>query len=407
MPLRIPHPALENVLHVYRHLLREATYLPLLARPWISERIRDRFRANRFEERKTKTCIKAAHQTLRYLRSANAGHVQRLKKLCFMATGRIGKRSRVLKRKLLSADIGADADALAVAAEITRGFDSYSNIPKRQRDRQDRHVDWLDQWSEQKIQAIASTQVENQNSTWPSQMRRTIDPAKAVPTESIWGVPFTPKLARNKYKKHYVGILDNLMAPLPEGEWHHLAALAQAPRDSEYLVLPSRRPVAQQQVEEPERSTKKAPRLGLSNPGHWSQRVRNPARVVERDSSRSMKSLSGEEDNDPRGHGRPIGVKMMHPRRLRRAIYGKVWEASPLLVQDPRTEKWSAVWGGAQRDLSRPSARELSFFEGLKDDGVPLPAKQLQSSIVASLVTPSRSTRMPTQSFISVAPMDL
>ena len=102
MSFQIPHPS--KPLHLYRHLLREATYLPPLCRPWIASRIQARFLDCRYKKdaKDAKPHVKEAHHWLRYLRSANAGHVERLLHLGYLATGRVGKRRRQLATTFLS-----------------------------------------------------------------------------------------------------------------------------------------------------------------------------------------------------------------------------------------------------------------------------------------------------------------
>ncbi|KAI2633534.1 hypothetical protein GGS26DRAFT_50429 [Hypomontagnella submonticulosa] len=335
MPLQIPHP--NTPLHLYRHLLREATYLLPLCRPYITQRIQSRFRECR-RKPDPKPFIKDAHHYLRYLRSANAGHVKRILRLCFLATGRVGKRSRLLGKSELSNNPAASSTELGKKTELDNG--------------KQRPLDWLDNWSVPKIMAVAQSQSQQSGPDWSFNMRRLINPDKVIPTEDIFGRPLSKKLARNKLKKHWVSVLRQLVPPLPQGEWDQLGAMVRGEADAQHYELPPRRPVAQSLSTSSD--TKKP---------QWTDFVTRPVRSIERGSSRKMKSLTGREDEDPRGHGRPIGLRVLGRRKLRRAIYSRVWEASPLLVENPHSKKSSVVWGKSEQAAPQPTKKAMRFFQ--------------------------------------------
>ncbi|KAK8080822.1 hypothetical protein PG997_008640 [Apiospora hydei] len=291
MPPQLPHP--DTTIHLYRHLLREATYVPPYCRPWVTERIRSKFRDDR------RPNIHKAHQSLRYLRSANAGHVNRMLHLCFLASGRLGKRRRQLADFYLAKD--------------------------------------------------------------PVQMRKTYDPALVLPKENVWGRPFTPKVMRRKEQKHYAKLLADLMPPVPQGEWDLLQALSLGQAETDMFNVPSRRTVATTPVASQDSATNTAQEW------NWEAYVTKPVRAVERGNSRVFKSLSGACDSDPRGQGKPIGVKAFSPRRLRRSIYGRVWEASPILTKTKG--KFQVTFGGARRELSPATNSDLQFFSGVDEQG--------------------------------------
>ncbi|KAI1383812.1 uncharacterized protein F4822DRAFT_52355 [Hypoxylon trugodes] len=344
MPLQIPHPS--TPLHLYRHLLREATYLPPLCRTWIAERIQSRFRDCR-NEKDPKNHIRDAHHDLRYLRSANAGHIKRLLHLCYLATGRVGKRRRLLGKSELSNEPHTSSIELDKARLAT--------------DKQ-REPDWLDNWSEEKIMRLAQSQVENQGGDWPQNMRRQIDPKQVLPTENCFGRPLTKKLARNKLKKHWAGVLHQLLPPLPQGEWDHLGVLARGEADEKHYNLPPRRPVAISNYITPQ----------IEKPTTWIDFVTRPARSIERNNSRRTKSLSGVEDEDPRGHGRAIGTRVINGRVLRELIYKRIWSMSPIIHKNPQTGRPVITWGKIEHTISRPGKKALQFFEGVNNKGVPI-----------------------------------
>ncbi|KAI1078010.1 hypothetical protein F5B20DRAFT_250264 [Whalleya microplaca] len=344
MPLQIPHPSAP--LHLYRHLLREASYLPPLCQPYITERIRDRFRDCSEPHRDTKVYIKEAHHSLRYLRSATAGHVERLLHLCYMATGRVGKRRRQLASALLAPSPSMNSSELDQSIRLKIAHSH-------------REPDWLDNWSTGKIKAIAASQVQQQSNAWPQQMRRMFDPIRAIPNENSFGRPLTNRLSRNKLKSHWASVLHQLLPPLPRGEWDQLGALVHGQAEPMHYQMPKRRPVAQSASVTTEDAEQ----------WDWTKYVTAPVRSIERGSSRRMKSLTGQQDEDPRGQGRPIGVRVLGPRRFRRALYGRVWETSPVVQQKPQTGKWGITWGKSDPKVSNPARKDFMFFQGIDQNG--------------------------------------
>ncbi|KAI8953094.1 hypothetical protein F4801DRAFT_154170 [Xylaria longipes] len=359
MPLQIPHPT--TALHLYRHLLRESTYLPALCRPWITSRIQQRFRDCR-DRNPPGRYVKQAHSSLQYLRSANAGHIGRLERLCLMATGRVGKRRRILATSQLSHRPATDTDELERSrVETTLNSSPTPDAPDvaNAAAPASRSHDWLENWSVDMIAALAQSQFKQQAQDWPQTMRRTLDPKAIVEGRNSFGRPYNPKLRQNKLKKHWASVLRQLMPPLPQGEWDHLASLVRGEANADELTIPPRRPVARSQD-----STLSS----ASEQWDWSQHVLKPARVIERGSSRQRKTLTGREDRDPRGPGRPIGVRVITPRKLQR-IYGRVWNMSPIIEKNPRNQKWSVSWGEHEQRISTPSTSDLVFFQGVTNHG--------------------------------------
>ncbi|TRX93566.1 hypothetical protein FHL15_005538 [Xylaria flabelliformis] len=358
MPLQIPHPT--NPLHLYRHILRESTYLPALCRTWITSRIQQRFRDCR-RKNPPGPYMKQAHSSLQYLRSVNAGDIRRLERLCFMATGRIGKRRRILTSSQLGHRPPTDTAELELSrVETTLGSSPTPDAPTS------RNHDWLDKWSFDMIAALAQSQLAQQAGDWPFAMRRTLGTKEIIEGRNSFDKPYKPKLIRNKLKKHWVTVFKQLLPPLPQGEWDHLASLVKGEANVDELIIP-RRTVA--------RSAQDSTISSVSETWDWSQHVLKPARVLERGSSRNRKTLTGKEDQDPRGPGRPIGTRVITPRALQR-IYGHIWNMSPIMKKNPNNQKWSVSWGEHERRISTPSTKDLIFFQGVTQQGHVLPKKE-------------------------------
>ncbi|KAI0173142.1 hypothetical protein GGR52DRAFT_374734 [Hypoxylon sp. FL1284] len=345
MPLQIPHP--NTPLRLYRHMLREATYLPLLCRPWITSRIQDRFRDCSHTDNPN-FYIKEAHHYLRYLRSANAGHLRRMLRLCLHATGRVGKRRRILGRTELHAEPPSNSGKLEEVAKLANS--------------KPQNPDWIENWHIDKVRAIAFSQSSQQGSNWPHAMRKKVDPRRVIPTENCFGLPLSKKLHRNKLKRHWANVLKRLLPPLPRGEWDQLGALARGEADPQHYQSPTRRPVAKP-IRVPRSSTSSETRTTS-----WEDFVTKPVRRLERGNSRAMKSLTSEEDQDPRGHGRPIGLRVLAQRKIRRGIYDLIWKMTPLVNKNPRSGNWSVTWGGREPQLvGRPRKKDMQFFEGITE----------------------------------------
>ncbi|KAI0411125.1 hypothetical protein F5X98DRAFT_64259 [Xylaria grammica] len=360
MPLQIPTP--QSPLHLYRHLLRESTYLPALCRPWITSRVQERFRDCRHKDPPA-PYVKQAHSSLRYLRSANVGNIKRLEHLCYLATGRVGKRRRILASSQLRQPPPTNTAELE-QSRVENGLEPLSsNSPPDATDTaaQVPHKhDWLENWSVDMILALARSQVSQQARDWPQSMRRMLDTKYITTGTNCFGRPYRPKLVRRKLLKHWANVLNQLLPPLPRGEWDHLASLVQGDTSVDELKIPPRRPVAQ--------SIQGSSLDSPSEQWDWSQHALKPARALERGSGRKQKTLTGKEDQDPRGHGNPIGIRVISPREVQR-MYGRIWAMSPIMEKNPKNEKWTVSWGGSERKISAPSIRDLLFFQGVTDDG--------------------------------------
>ncbi|KAK7926877.1 hypothetical protein PG985_003875 [Apiospora marii] len=362
MPSRLPHP--DSAIHLYRHLLREATYVPPYCRPWVTEVIRSKFRDDR------RPNIHKAHQSLRYLRSANSGHLDRTRRLCFLASGRLGKRRRLLASSSLGKEPAESSEALELKPlfppATTNGKETTAAASGSNRKPQpdDTLIEsWLDNWDVEKIKAIAGAQVRSPNTNWPKQMRKTYDPASALPKMNAWGKPFKPQTTKRKEQKHYARVLADLMPPVPQGEWDLLQDLSMGQAEAKMFDVPTRRPIATMPVAVPNSSANTA------HEWNWEAYATKPVRAVERGNSRVFKSLSGAHDTDPRGQGRPIGVKSFKPRRLRRSIYSRVWEATPILQKSKGKGKFQVTFGAARRELSPATTSDLQFFSGVDVQG--------------------------------------
>lgn len=345
----MPHP--QTPLHLYRHLLREASYLPLPARPWIDGDIKQLFRKHRELNGRTERRIKQAHHDLRYLRAANAGDIVRMRKVLLRAFGRTGRRRRQLVTMLVHRDAPTNtselekyaSDAAAVAAER-------------------RKVDWLDSWDVSKLRTFAQSQAQ---AALPNPPRAPLlynqtVPEKLIPAENSWGRPWAPKVARTKLKKVWKSVVDKVMPPLPKEEWERLGRIATGKEPRSKWLPPPRRPVAQSMRGGQESRT-----------WDWKSYAIKPVSVVDRPASRRNKLMSGAvDDNTPTGDPQPINCQKLTPRLLRR-LFADVWTLSSVMEKKPDGDGWNVTWGKLKFDVPPPSARTGEFFEHLLSDQAP------------------------------------
>ncbi|KAF7524938.1 hypothetical protein G7054_g11250 [Neopestalotiopsis clavispora] len=391
MPLQIPHP--NTALHLYRHLLREATYLPPLARPWIYAQIQSKFRDHQRTEDTKKRYVQNAHRSLRYLRAANAGHVDRMLRICFFATGRLGKRRRLLSSTYLSTSPAEDSATLEAATaqsssssaddamrrlELAAWGTTPNEMEKKNKKNSKTKVlpatcspSWMENWDFVKVKALAHSQYHQQEDTvdWvaKNKIRRTLDPKTTVITENCWGLPLKPRQMTNRLQKHWKSVLRSVMAPLPGGEWDFLKAVVEGTVPESMFAVPKRRPVAVSLLAGAHEASSNTPRVHQT--WDWEKHATTPIRKLERHNSRRMMALSGSTPEQSQFQDRPIGVRTLTPSFLRNAIYSKVWQVSPTMKQNARG-KWAVTWGS--KPVPKPSAASASdarFFQGVNVNG--------------------------------------
>jgi hypothetical protein len=335
--------------------------------------------------------IKKAHHDLRLVRAANAGDIDRMLRICYLATGRLGKRRRQLASAYLTkgppVDSAALENSISSLAEARNAVEEKTSLPssmqqleaasgkagghivKRKGKYPPQNSTWLENWDLEKVKALANAQFcfQSHSYSWPKDMNRSVDPKKMLSAENCWGLPLKPKLVTNKTKTHFAKVFSNLMPPLPQGEWDVLKALALGEAEESMWSIPPRRPVA---VGSDEAQTAAACSAALGDKQwSWEKYATQSVRCLEKGNARKRSKYSASFDEVIQGHGRPIGVRVFKPRSLRRYIYGRVWEASPV-VKTTSGGKLAVTWGNQDIKVSGPSASDLPFFEGVNQKGV-------------------------------------
>ncbi|KAJ4289349.1 hypothetical protein N0V88_007100 [Collariella sp. IMI 366227] len=353
--LRIPHP--QTPLHLYRHLRREASYLPPLARTFADSQIEARFRKSQKDEaNKCQKRLRNAHHELRILRAANAGDMARMQRVLFRAFGRVGRRRRELMTDLLARDPPKNTE------ELEKYIAELAAIAT-----EERPVDWLDSWDVDRLRALARSQAQAElpNPPKPDLTLKQTQPTKVIPEENSWGRQLTPKLARTKLKNMWRLVADKCMAPLPREEWEKLGSIVKGEVPDAKWLPPPRRPVAQCLA---------GPEEGRS--WNWQYYATKPVAVVDRPARRRSKLLSGAvDDNSPGGDPLPIGRHNFTPRTWRRMME-HVWKLSPTIEKAPSGRGWNIEWGKTEFKPVSASTGSLEFF---KDFPEPEPEQKQKS----------------------------
>ena len=356
--LQIPHPS--TTLHLYRHLLRESSYLPSVARPHIDRLIKFRVRRLKDDD-DPKLHIKDGHHQLRALRAANGGDLMRMQRVLSYAFGRRGKRRR---------ELWDDFMYPIPPAEIkTRLFH-----PKRPKDIApvERKADFLDRWDRDKLWAFLKSQVANQTATQDKSFHLH-PPEKYIPKESAWGLPLVPELARNMLKRRLVILAKRIMPPIPKKEWEILRDIVENKASKEVFYVPKRRPVARNP------DTEKAREDGWN----WAPYAIKPIHTLESQANRKNRLLSGAVDeHTPTGQPLVIGCHKFTPRLWRR-LFTSIWQQTAYIEKAPDAEKWNIVWGKFPRRADTSSKHLLGFFADAEGKGM-VPKVRASGEVVKS-----------------------
>ncbi|KAK4097875.1 hypothetical protein N658DRAFT_392255, partial [Parathielavia hyrcaniae] len=339
-PLRLPSP--QTPLHLYRHLLREASYLPSIARPIIQQRIETRFRSStKDDEEQSAKHIRQAHHDLRLLRAANHGDMVRMRRVLLHAFGRLGRRRRELLETVIRRDIPTNTEELqqyaAAASELVA---------------QDRKQDWMDMWDVDKLRTFALSQVTAGliNAPKPPITASQIQPNRVIPTENAWGRPLAPKLRRTKLKNMWKAVADKCMPPLPKEEWEQLRDIVKGQAGENWLP-PPRRPVARSMLPDEQKDE-----------WGWQSYATKPVAAVDRPASRRNKLLSGAvDDNTPTGDPEPLNCHRYTARTWRRLL-GGIWQLTATMEKKPDGRGWYITWGKEQFRPAPAGAGALKFF---------------------------------------------
>ena len=204
------------VLHIFRALLRQCTYLPdPAARQYLHGHVVFRFRdyhprstlpfrsqrhkAAALVQRRLPYLLRTARKGLVFLRRANDGHVRHLGKILAMTYGRVGKRRHQLLKDLKIPDVPLNQATIERLSEP--GNQAVPHPSER-------------------LMALVESQARRRLTHFSR--TNTPRPKLEIPKENSWGRPMPIKRVRNFKRRWYAETLDRIMPPLPEAEWDKL-----------------------------------------------------------------------------------------------------------------------------------------------------------------------------------------
>ncbi|KAI8666957.1 hypothetical protein LRP88_01289 [Fusarium phalaenopsidis] len=385
-------------LHLYRHLLRECSYLPPAFSPTITSLIRTRFRNHRRNHSMKKKHRAKASNALRTLRAANCGDRPSMEKLIYHGFGRMGFRRRSLVTDFVRPEGPNDSDALealidgnatkssagktdSAAAEVSKAFDEQEGSPndtdatskvasenvEEQRpagrwNNKPVHIrnDFYEKWDLDKVTRLLSSQRDlqkNSNLSWLKRKIKGLNPSGAIPKTNLWGKPLAENVVRAKEAHFWRRAISKMMVPLSNGEWELLGQLSKGAQEQGEWKVPTRRPAASP-LQAPEQNT-------LSN-WKWEAYASLPASRVERRPKKS--SFVRPEGKDEEPYQAQLKKREISSRWFRRA-YQRAWQFTPKMDQDPRTLKHTFTWGTIKKTTVCASNRQLSIFDGVDSHG--------------------------------------
>ena len=347
--------------HLYRHLLRAASYLPPICATYVAARVKHQFRRHRDRRGHAMTHLTSGCRQLRRLQAANAGDTKNLHAVFLRTFGRVGHLRRTLIAPLVLPDPPATSEGQTTTLHTGRGDTNSRSRALYERARSDtRHKkNLVDRWDFDKLQGFVQSQMEHANAVSPYVMPRDVptrpNPVSHIPEKNVWGRELPLRELRSRLKKWWVHNIAKVLPPLGEGEWHTLRDIAVSSETAQLLRPPRRRPVAASVHGEA------APPRGIWN---WEAHASIPTSQIERERRAGFReSVDGFKYDPVPGEGRGVTG-----RKLRRAAR-RAFEASPYIKRDESTARSTVVWGNITPNLRRASPSSSSFFEGLDETG--------------------------------------
>ncbi|KAF4125480.1 hypothetical protein GMORB2_4320 [Geosmithia morbida] len=362
----------KSPLHIYRHLLREISYLPPAFSSTISDQVRHQFHQHANSPTHAKLRLSRARAGLRTIMAANRGDTDCMTRLMAKGFGREGKRRRQLVSEFVVSQGVGDSSSLEKMLEAatvdddgvaaTTPDDARSSTKKRK----DKNA-FLDRWDRPKLLQFLKTQQRAQNETktsviWGGSPIKTVDDMAGIPATNSWGKPPSETLVRAKQAKWWKRHADKIMPPIDKGEWQLLQRLsdgAQSQRGSEWAIPPRRTPAVSLSgpVEEDTKS-----RLDAS--------AFHSAAFVDRPRTVRLRRYTGESRDAGPYTGKPHR-DTISDRWFRRA-YRRVWRKTSYAEMDANTLKYTFTWGKASStSLPPPSPTQSTVFDGVDDNGQP------------------------------------
>lgn len=377
-------------IHLLRALLREASYLPdAHARQYFHGYILDRFRAYQPKQNATTTAAteamdkhqhrsfkrhrvdiidsrtsplqKTARKSLHYLQRANQGEIPCLRKILFLAYGRVGRRKYTLLDTVLRPDPVMDGGQVLQPKDL--------NGPTPLQELYFSNKQWLRYFDAPKSASEGmyviniSNRYSRLRTVLKSQHQRGIAINRELkghtmktPKHNIWMRPMPIVRARNNVRRWYAQTMTRLLPPLPSHEWNHMDAMV---RGFEKISLVRRRKGPQSSEMEPITSAQDSVDAVLDG--------------------LRMEKLS--KADKPVGAFRPHNITPKFMRRL----YSQVLQLCCKVEYNEERKYWVATWGQSISPI-KPSIynapSDEALFDGVDAKGIkPRPAKKAKSEM--------------------------
>ena len=364
MPARkVPHPVIDNALHLYRALLRECTYLPdPVSRQSVARHVAFRFRDRRsLDPTDVGKSIAKARRGLSWLIRANRGQTQVLLKILQFTYARRGRPRRELVRQLQLPsilDVPADdaelramtaptidqprisssllqgressspsvADVAADLASVVRAIPSRTAVPEGRS---------LAGWPP--VSDRLNVLVHSQRKQKRSATRRAFPTADVVVGLNAWGRPMPKVREKNTRWNLYRDVLQSVLPPLSEIEWCRLRDLSFGTRRWEGPVARRAREDCSADSGDPT----------LLTPGF-------------------LEAPLGRQRHLVRFRGRSSNIT----GKLMQKLWGLIFVDCPVMRWDADEGSWQVEWGRLPSKV-RPATTEvdLQVFSGVDHNG--------------------------------------
>ncbi|RCI08984.1 hypothetical protein L249_5010 [Ophiocordyceps polyrhachis-furcata BCC 54312] len=355
-----PAPPTLSPIRLYRHILREASYLPPAFRTNIIEIIRHRFRSNLDPGPHDKTRIYRARNVLRTLRAANSGDMSAMKKLILLGFARSGSPRRELMSQFVKPQGPSNSKALDALIDDKMGKmeakESEAAAAEAIKVRKPKN-DFFTRWDRPKLLQLLKSQKQQQAigkmaSNWPAVDIKSFNEDQFLPETNTWGKPPSEILTRAKRAKWWKLTASKILPPLGRGRWELLGQLSEGAQDSKQWEVPTRR----------------RPVEPTDAPVQWDWRAyaSQPADVIQRPKSWYNQRRSGQTDTGPHGL-RPR--KTWIPSRWFRRQYNRTWLATATMDQNANTLRHSISWGRIASKAAPATTAQLEIFQGVNEKG--------------------------------------
>ena len=355
----IPMKQLLSPIQIYRHLLRECSYLPPAFRSKIEGRIKDRFHRHVYDTRAERH-IRGAYSVLRLLRAANHGEQAAMTKLIQQGFGREGFRRRKIMSDFVRPQGADNTQSLEESISSTMENENRSIVPSGKKRKPPKNSFFL-RWDQSKLRQFLESQrtqekATHQSTSWRASIR-SLDSDQYVPRKTIWGTPPADRLVQSKRARWWRSNAEKIMPPLGRGEWELLGKLAGGAQETDEWKVPSRRQPANAVIED---SNDVQHVLALLD------YAKAKVSTVERHSKPNQVRFSGRKDCGPYTRGQED--RTLSPRWFKRA-YNRTWQTTPTMTQDPNTLKYSFTWGVVTPKMPEATAQQRAVFDGVDRRG--------------------------------------